>query len=141
MKEKKVKQNVDSQKNNFLKRYIKTIILLFIAVALIIFFITFPSKNEVKEVEGNKGLIQKVENKKNDITQEVILKNDLSKILQENLNDEDLEVKKIYFSDEMLYLEISKKIEEEILEENLKEKILKRIEKDFPVSEVKFITE
>ncbi len=141
MKEKKVKQNVDSKKNNFFKRYIKTIILLFIAVALIIFFITSPSKNEVKEVEGNKDLIQKVENKKNDITQEVILKNDLSKILQENLNNANLEVKKIYFSDEMLYLEISKKIEEEILEENLKEKILKRIEKDFSVSEVKFITE
>lgn len=122
------------KRESILKGKLKTVILFLIFIILVLFYLSLPKKEKVKEVEFKSNIRIAKEEKYKDM--EEILKESLNKLLKQS-SYQDVEITKIYFSNSVAYLEANKKAIEE--NQEMKEKILKMIQEKFSITEIKFL--
>ncbi len=136
-KELEKKELEQLQKKKQLKSKIMTITLFLIALILIIFYMSLPKQNEVKDIKYDVKPKEVVAEK----TQEEKLVLELNSFLGEIFkNYEEVKILKIYFGDEIVYLKMKNKVDYETLnDQELKLEILEIIQKYFSIKEVKFI--
>lgn len=126
------KKDLENKKNNQkFKNKKLTIVLFVVALALVIFYLTLPSKKYVKEVKIKDSNQVKQNILKEEKTSEEILREDLNNILNKYLN-KDTKILKIYFSENTLYLETNKKIEDNLIIE----KLLSKTKENFSIKKL-----